>query len=70
MTDEKCDMKIASEIYYLILGFVCALFGVIIQNLTVEWKFSFFLIMMGLFIIVMGKLIAIENELKNIQKVE
>lgn len=68
--DEKCDMKIASEIYYLILGFGCALLGIIIQNRTVEWKFSFFLIMMGLFIIVMGKLIAIENELKNIQKVK
>lgn len=61
---------IVSEIYYLIIGFVCALFGIIIQNLTIEWKFSFFLIIMGLFIIVMGKLIAIEKELKNIQKVE
>lgn len=63
-------MSNCKEKHYFVLGFSCTFLGIIIQNCTVEWKFGFFLIMMGLFNIIMGKLITIENELKNIQKVE
>lgn len=56
-----------SNEYFLVFGFLFLIWGIVIQGYSANWKFGFFLIMLGLFDMIMWKLLNIENKINEVK---